>query len=269
MSECNSCSKSSTCSDKENCSIEFNPFNEIGKVIGIMSGKGGVGKSTISAVTAKMLSKKGYKVGILDADITGPSIPRLLNVNKQKAKVSEEGILPVITDDAIRVMSLNLLIDDEDKPVIWRGPILAGTVKQFWTDVLWGDLDYLIVDLPPGTGDVPLTVMQSLPLNGIVMVSVPQDMVSMIVTKAIKMVREMNIDVLGIVENMSYIKCPNCNDTIHIFESQNIESFLDEQNLELLAEFPMSKDLVNISSMSDNDIEEAINDMVDKIIEKV
>ena len=187
MSDCGSCPSKGECSkDKESCGIKNNPLNNIKKIIGVMSGKGGVGKSTVSALIAKNLAKQGYKVGVLDADITGPSIPRLLGVKDSRAMGAPDNcIYPVQNAEGIKVMSLNLLIDDENQPVIWRGAMISNVVKQFYTDVIWGELDYLLIDMPPGTGDVALTVMQSIPINGIVMVSVPQDMVSMIVKKVV------------------------------------------------------------------------------------
>ena len=189
MSECNSCPSKDSCNSKDTCMIKNSPHSSVKNIIGIMSGKGGVGKSTVSTMIAKDLNKKGFKVGILDADVTGPSIPRLLRVNDKKATANELGIIPVNTDSGIKVVSLNLLMENENQPVIWRGPLIAGIVEQFWTDVIWGELDYLIIDMPPGTGDVALTVMQSIPISGIIMVSVPQDLVSMIVSKAINMVK--------------------------------------------------------------------------------
>lgn len=268
MSTCDTCSKSDNCNAKEN-GMECNPLNEIKNVIGVMSGKGGVGKSTISTLLAKKLREKGFRVGVLDADVTGPSIPRLFNINNKKVNVSDGGIFPVETNEGIYVMSLNLLLEDENKPVIWRGPILSGTVKQFWTDVIWGDLDYMIIDLPPGTGDVPLTVMQSFPIDGLVMVSVPQDMVSMIVSKAVNMARKLNLEVLGLVENMSYIKCPSCGETIKMFESKNIDDFVKKQNLEILAELPMTKEIVNLNIPLTDEINKELNSMADKIIQKI
>ncbi|MFS8541303.1 MAG: Mrp/NBP35 family ATP-binding protein, partial [Tissierellales bacterium] len=210
MPDCNNCPSRNNCTSQNTCTIKNNPNNHVKNIIGVMSGKGGVGKSTVSSLIAKELNEKGYKVGVLDADITGPSIPRLLQVDKKRAVANGEAIIPVETEDGIKVMSLNLLIEDEDKPVIWRGPIVSGIVQQFWTDVIWGELDYLIIDMPPGTGDVALTVMQSIPITGLVIVSVPQDMVSMIVAKAINMAKRLNIPVLGVVENMSYVMCPDC-----------------------------------------------------------
>ncbi|RDY23667.1 ATP-binding protein [Romboutsia maritimum] len=270
MSNCNSCPSNGSCSkDKSSCAVENNTMNNIKNVIGVMSGKGGVGKSTISALIAKNLSKKGYKVGVLDADITGPSIPRLLGIKNEKAKTSEQFIFPVETKDRIKVMSLNLLIENENEPVIWRGAMISNAVKQFWTDVLWEELDYLIIDMPPGTGDVPLTVMQSIPINGIVMISVPQDMVSMIVSKAVNMVRKMDIDIIGVVENMSYIQCPDCNKKIKIFDGEKNIEFLDKMNLNLLGELPMISSIGNISingSITDKDTEKMFDSIVTNMI---
>ena len=270
MSECNSCPSKNSCTSKDTCMIKDSPHSSIKNVIGVMSGKGGVGKSTVSVMMAQELNKRGFKVGILDADITGPSIPRLLRISDKKATANELGIIPVNTDTGIKVVSLNLLMEDENQPVIWRGPLIAGIVEQFWTDVIWGELDYLIIDMPPGTGDVALTAMQSIPISGIVMVSVPQDLVSMIVSKAINMVKKMNIPVLGLVENMSYVKCPDCDRKIRIFESENISKFLEENNIELLGELPMCKDIANISEdrgqILNEDINKTFKEIGDKLI---
>jgi len=248
MSDCSTCPSNDGCKkDKDKCMIENNPLNNVKNVIGIMSGKGGVGKSSISVMIAKQLNQLGYKVGILDADITGPSIPRLLGLTDVKACGTEECLYPVETEDGIKVMSLNFLIENEDDPVIWRGPVIGNMVKQFWTDVLWEDLDYLLIDMPPGTGDVALTAMQSIPIDGLVMVSVPQDMVSMIVAKAVNMAKKMDINILGIIENMSYIKCPDCNKKIQLFDGANTEQFLKENGLFLLGELPMISAVSNLS----------------------
>ncbi|QUI22694.1 Mrp/NBP35 family ATP-binding protein [Vallitalea pronyensis] len=259
MASCESCPSKDKCGDKDrdNCMIENNPINDVKHIIGVMSGKGGVGKSTVSVLLAHDLMKKGYKVGILDADITGPSIPRLLGLQDKRATILETGIIPVFADNGLKVMSLNFLVDEENTPVIWRGPIIAGTVKQFWTDVLWEELDYLIVDLPPGTGDVALTVMQVMPLTGVVMVSVPQDMVSMIVAKAINMAKKMNVDVLGVIENMSYIQCPDCDTQIKMFDG-DIKTFLDTAHIPLLGELPMTKSIINVASQGINHSDEAM-----------
>lgn len=249
MADCETCPTKNSCqSSKENCLIENNPYNEVKKVIAVMSGKGGVGKSTITALLAKTLRKNGHSVGILDADITGPSIPRLLNVKDQKVESSELGMLPVRSAEGIRIISLNLLMTDEEQPVIWRGPIISNVVKQFWKDAYWGDLDYLIVDMPPGTADVALTVMQSIPINGMVMVTTPQDMVSMIVAKAINMARTMKIPVIGIIENMSCLTCPSCQETIKIFEDGAQKDFLERLEVQLLVELPMCREIAALAS---------------------
>lgn len=266
MGNCNSCPSKNNCGKQATCTIENNPNNKIKNIIGIMSGKGGVGKSTVSALIAKNLSKQGYKVGVLDADITGPSIPRLLGVDKQRARASEEFIYPAVTADGIKVMSLNLLIEKEDEPVIWRGAMVSNAVKQFYTDVLWEELDYLIIDMPPGTGDVALTVMQSIPINGVVMVTVPQDMVSMIVTKAVHMVEKLNIDVIGVVENMSYIKCPDCGKKIEIFKGEHNRQFLDDMNLNLLGQLPMNTGIGNVSLGIYNDVDEEVEGLFNPIV---
>ena len=270
MSNCDTCPSKNNCNTEEStCNIKNNPNNKVKNIIGVMSGKGGVGKSTISAMIAKELNNKGYKVGLMDADITGPSIPRLLNISEKHAVADERGLIPVETENGIKVISLNLLTEDENQPVIWRGPLIASLVQQFWTDVYWGELDYLIIDMPPGTGDVALTVMQSIPISGIIMVSVPQDLVSMIVSKAINMVKKMDIPVLGVVENMSYVKCPDCNKKIKIFESDNIDVFLKENKIELLGELPMSKDVANIA-LEENEIEdEEVKKVFENIGEKI
>jgi Mrp family chromosome partitioning ATPase len=249
MSDCNTCPSNVGCTkDKEQCMIENNPMSNIKNVIGVMSGKGGVGKSTISVMIAKQLAQFGFKVGILDADITGPSIPRLLGLADVKASGTEEFIYPVETEDGIKVMSLNFLVNDESDPVIWRGPVIGNMVKQFWTDVLWEDLDYLLIDMPPGTGDVALTAMQSIPIDGLVMVSVPQDMVSMIVAKAVNMAKKMDISILGVIENMSYITCPDCGKKIDLFDGENTKEFLKENDLYLLGELPMKSSVSKLSS---------------------
>ena len=267
MSNCNTCPSNGSCNkDQSSCGVENNPLNKINKIIGVMSGKGGVGKSTVSALIAKNLSKQGYKVGVLDADITGPSIPRLLGVDKQRARASEEFIYPAVTADGIKVMSLNLLIEKEDEPVIWRGAMVSNAVKQFYTHVVWEELDYLIIDMPPGTGDVALTVMQSIPINGVVMVTVPQDMVSMIVTKAVHMVEKLNIDVIGVVENMSYIKCPDCGKKIEIFKGEHNRQFLDDMNLNLLGQLPMNTGIGNVSLGIYNDSDEEVEGLFNPIV---
>jgi Mrp family chromosome partitioning ATPase len=234
--------------------VQINPNNRIKKVIAVMSGKGGVGKSTVSVLLAKKLNELGYSVGIMDADVTGPSIPRLLNI-REKARGTEEYILPVETEDGIKVMSVNLLMEDENQPVLWRGPVISGVITQFWTDVLWEDLDYLIIDMPPGTSDVALTVMQSIPINGVVMVSIPQDLVTMIVMKAINMARKLNIDVLGVIQNMSYINCPDCGKKIRLFNSEKAEEEYREMGVDILGELPMTQSLNNYNDLTQDRIE--------------
>lgn len=268
MANCNKCPSNEKCSrDKESCMIENNELNSVKKIIGVMSGKGGVGKSSICSLIAKALKRKGYSVGILDADITGPSIPRLLGVKDKKVSYIDENILPVENHEGIKVMSLNLMTDNEEDPVIWRGPMISGLVKQFWTDVIWGDLDYLLIDMPPGTSDVALTVLQSIPIDGIVMVSIPQDLVSMIVSKAVNMARKMDINILGVIENMSYINCEDCGKKIKLFSGESTNKFLDEMNLKLLGELPM---LNSISNLSENKAEDenlkSIFDLISTII---
>ncbi|MBQ0083712.1 MAG: Mrp/NBP35 family ATP-binding protein [Clostridiales bacterium] len=253
--KCDSTSCSGDCShcasankEKANFIEPLNSFSEVKKVIGVVSGKGGVGKSLVTAGLANVMRKSGYSVGILDADITGPSIPKMFGINS-RAMQDETGILPAETKNGMKVMSVNLLLEDTESPVVWRGPVIAGAVKQFWTDVNWGVTDYLFIDCPPGTGDVPLTVFQSLPLDGIVIVTSPQDLVSLIVKKAYNMAKMMNIPVLGIVENMSYVKCPDCGKEFHIFGSGKTESIADELDLPLLARVPIDADM---ATMIDN-----------------
>ena len=268
MSNCGSCPSKGECGkDQQSCGIENNPLNNIKKIIGVMSGKGGVGKSTVSALIARNLAKQGYKVGILDADITGPSIPRLLGVKDAKAMGAPNNcIYPVQSADGIKVMSLNLLLEDENQPVIWRGAMISNTVKQFYTDVIWGELDYLLIDMPPGTGDVALTVMQSIPISGIVMVSVPQDMVSMIVAKAVNMVRKLNIKIIGLVENMSYIVCPDSGKKIEIFKGNDTDKLLDDLQLNLLGTLPMNAGLGNVSVGAYNDGDAEVEGLFNPIV---
>lgn len=244
--DCSHCASAGK--EKQSFIEPLNEYSEIKKVIGVVSGKGGVGKSLVTAGLANVMRKSGYSVGILDADITGPSIPKMFGINS-RAMQNETGILPAETNNGLKVMSVNLLLEDTESPVVWRGPVIAGAVKQFWTDVNWGITDYLFVDCPPGTGDVPLTVFQSLPLDGIVIVTSPQDLVSLIVKKAYNMAKMMNIPVLGIVENMSYVKCPDCGKEFHIFGSGKTESIADELDLPLLARIPIDTDM---ATMIDN-----------------
>ena len=217
----------------------MNKKSSIRKVIGVVSGKGGVGKSFVTSMLAVMLRKQGKNVGILDADITGPSIPKAFGVTAPCGVNDEDMILPKESTTGIKIMSLNLLTEAEDMPVIWRGPVIAGTVKQFWTDCMWGDVDYLLVDMPPGTGDVPLTVFQSLPVDGIVLVTSPQDLVSMIVGKAVNMARMMSIPILGIVENYSYMTCPHCGEKLSVFGESSVEETAAKYGTRVLARLPI------------------------------
>lgn len=236
-----SCSKSSCegCSSKKtDFSVAPHELSNIKKVIGVVSGKGGVGKSMVTSLLAVTLKNMGYSVGVLDADITGPSIPKAFGIH-EKAMGNENGILPVYSKAGIPVMSINLLLPDETDPVIWRGPVIAGTVKQFWSDVVWGDLDFLLVDMPPGTGDVSLTVFQNLPVDGIIIVTTPQDLVTMIVKKAYNMAKLMDIPILGIVENMSYAICPDCGKEINIFGESKADEVAKELDVPVLARIPI------------------------------
>lgn len=247
---------------------KVNENKNIKNVIAIMSGKGGVGKSTITALLAKELRKKGHTVGVLDADITGPSIPRLMNIREQKMVTDGKNMYPVKTEDGIEVVSINLMID-ENEPVVWRGPVIAGAVMQFWNEVIWSELDYLLVDMPPGTGDVPLTVMKSFNIKGLIMVSIPQDMVSMIVTKAIKMARKLNVNIIGLIENMSYITCDCCDNKIYLSDENDTQNFLKENNIELLGELPMTKQISKLSRGENAYPEETFSEIADRIIEKI
>ena len=251
--ECNntSCTKEdcSNCKSKQDGGIpkeELNDFSKIGKVIGVVSGKGGVGKSFVTASLANMMAKRGFRVGILDADITGPSIPKMYGI-KGTAVADDNGIYPMLAANDIKVMSVNLLLPNEETPVIWRGPVIANMVKQFWTAVIWGELDYLFVDMPPGTGDVPLTVFQSLPIDGVVIVTSPQDLVQMIVKKAYNMAEMMHVPVFGIVENYSYVKCPDCGSELKIFGESHIEEIAKDLNVELIGKMPIDMEYAKMA----------------------
>ena len=258
--DCSSCS--ANCSSREQSipKEQLNPLSSVKHVIGVVSGKGGVGKSIVTSMLAVLMQRKGFKTAILDADITGPSIPKNFGL-KERALSNGEFLLPVSTKAGIDVMSVNLLIEDETRPVVWRGPVIAGTVKQFWTDVVWDEVDYMFVDMPPGTGDVPLTVFQSLPIDGIVIVTTPQDLVSMIVQKAAKMAQMMRVPVLGLVENMSYITCPDCGKVIHMFGEGKTQEMADKFGYEILGKLPMDG---NLAALCDKGIIELMeNDYLD------
>lgn len=219
-----------------------NPRSRIGRVVGVVSGKGGVGKSLVTSMLAVLLSRRGFHTGILDADITGPSIPKIFGLH-EKVRGSGEGMIPVRTEHGIDVISTNLLLEDENAPVVWRGPMIANIVKQFWTDTVWDSVDYLFVDMPPGTGDVPLTVFQSIPVDSIVIVTSPQELVSMIVAKAVNMAKMMNIPILGIVENMSFVKCPDCGKEIRVFGESHLEETAQKYGLTVLGRLPLDPEV--------------------------
>ncbi len=272
--ECSSttCDKTSCegCSHKEPKSLQetMNVYSNIKHVIGVVSGKGGVGKSFVTGSLANRMAAKGYKVGIMDADITGPSIPKMYGVTGA-AQADDNGIYPMETKNGIKIMSINLLLPTEDTPVIWRVLILANMVKQFWTDVVWGDLDYLFVDMPPGTGDVPLTVFQSLPIEGVVVVTSPQDLVKMIVKKAFNMAEMMKVPVLGIVENYSFVKCPDCGKEIKIFGESNIDAIAQELNAPVLGKMPIDMEYASkADSGAFHEIENVYIEAADAVMPK-
>ena len=237
--DCSSCGAS--CGERtepQDLRKPANPLSSIKKVIAVVSGKGGVGKSAVTCTLASAMARRGKKVGILDADITGPSVPRAFGIAR-RAEGSELGLYPAVTEGGIEIMSLNLLVERETDPVVWRGPVIAGAVEQFWTDVIWGDLDYLFVDMPPGTGDVPLTVFQSLPVDGVIVVTAPQTLVGMIVTKAVRMAEMLDIPVLGLVENYSYFRCPDCGGEHPVFGESTIDALGAQLSLPVLARLPI------------------------------
>ena len=244
--DCGSCSANCASRQEPQSFLEKpNPHSRIRKIIGVVSGKGGVGKSMVTSSLAVMMQRRGFSTAILDADVTGPSIPKIFGVTG-RAQGTELGIDPRLTSKGTEIMSVNLLLEHTDDPVVWRGPVIAGTVKQFWSDVVWGAVDYMFVDMPPGTGDVPLTVFQSLPVDGIVIVTSPQDLVSMIVKKACKMAKLMNIPVVGIVENMSYLICPDCGKKIDIFGHSKLEEVAKETGLDILGRMPIDPKLAEL-----------------------
>ncbi len=239
--DCSTCG--AACSERiESLQEPGNAGSRVRRVIGVVSGKGGVGKSLVTSILAVNARRQNLKVGILDADITGPSVPKAFGLT-EKATGNEMGIFPVFTKTGIRTMSLNLLIDDDNDPVVWRGPVIAGTVKQFWTDVVWGDLDIMFIDMPPGTGDVPLTVFQSLPLDGVIVVTTPQDLVQMVVEKAIRMAGMLNIPVLALVENMSYVECPDCGKRFSPFGDSHIDEIASRHSVQAVARLPVNPKL--------------------------
>ena len=270
MSSCNgNCSScGSDCADRQAESLlaELNPKSSVKKVIAVISGKGGVGKSTVTAMLAVAMARQGKRVAVLDADITGPSAPTAFGVNECQG-ANEDGLFPALTRSGIQVMSINLLLDNPADPVVWRGPVIAGAVKQFWTDVIWENVDYMFVDMPPGTGDVPLTVFQSLPIDGVVIVTTPQDLVSMIVAKAVKMANMMHVPVLGFVENYSYLECPDCGRKIEVFGKSHINEIAAKFELPVLAKLPIDP---SVAEAYDNGLMETVNtDAVSGVIDAV
>ena len=244
--QCESCQED--CSDRSFLA-PANKHSNIKKVIGVVSGKGGVGKSSITTLLALAKAREGHRVAILDGDITGPSIPKAFGIDRNQLYSNGEEIIPAHSDGGIKIMSTNLLLEHAEDPVIWRGPILGGMIKQFWTDVRWGDIDYLFIDMPPGTGDVPLTIFQSIPLDGVVIVTTPQQLVSMIVKKAVNMARQMNIPILGVVENMSYIECPDCGKKISIFGQSHIEEIEKQYDLDHLGQIPLNQSFTELCDL--------------------
>ena len=252
-------------------SAKLNELSSVKKVIGIVSGKGGVGKSLVTSMLAVLMNRKEYNTAILDADITGPSIPRAFGV-KHNVTGSDIGWFPAKSKLGISIISLNLLVENETDPVVWRGPILANTVKQFWTDVIWNNIDIMFLDMPPGTGDVPLTVFQSIPVDGIIVVTSPQELVSMIVEKAVNMARMMNIPILGIVENMSYVECPDCDKRIKVFGESHVEEIAEKFKIENIAKIPMESKIAaacdkGMIELFDGEWLDGMADMIEKMIE--
>lgn len=265
--DCNSCK--STCSKKDFLA-PMNAHSHVKKVIGVVSGKGGVGKSSVTSLLALAKQREGYKVAILDGDITGPSIGRIFGVENKQVLSNGKEFTPVESGQGIKIMSTNLLLESNDTPVIWRGPVLAGMIKQFWSDVMWGDVDYMFVDMPPGTGDVPLTVFQSIPVDGIVVVTSPQELVSMIVEKAVKMAEMMKIPVIGIVENMSYVLCPDCGKKINIFGESRLDETAEKYGLEILGRIPVDPKTASVCDKGMiEDYEGNWLDRASDIIEKI
>lgn len=269
MSECShNCSEcAQNCSERKNPQSFLKPMNKysnIKKVIGVISGKGGVGKSLVSCLLAAKCAKAGLKVGVLDADITGPSVPKSFGITS-RAMQDSENLLPYVTESGVKVMSINMLLEDVNSPVVWRGPVISGVVEQFWTDVRWGELDYLFVDMPPGTGDVALTVFQSLPVDGVVIVSTPQELVKMIVNKAVNMANLMDVPVLGLVENMSYFTCPDCGKKYEIFGKSQIDETAKELSLPVLAKLPINLELNRL--VDEGRVEDAQCEELDEFVD--
>lgn len=270
MAECShDCASCSQKCSKESLLAPQNKASNVKKVIGVVSGKGGVGKSLVTSMLAVTMQRRGYQTAILDADITGPSIPKAFGLKTGSVTGSELGMFPPKTKTGIEVMSVNLLMDEETKPVVWRGPVIAGTVKQFWSEVVWNEVDYMFVDMPPGTGDVPLTVFQSLPLDGIVIVTSPQELVSMIVAKAVNMAKLMNVPVIGLIENYSYLVCPDCGKVIKIYGESHVDELAKEHDIKVLAKLPIDPELASLCDkgvieLFEGDYLERCADMLEK-----
>lgn len=263
--DCSSCKEN--CSERKIEKEKQNEFSNVKKIIGVVSGKGGVGKSLITSLLACAVNRSKKETAILDADITGPSIPKLFGLKEKAVSPDGKYLYPVMSKNGIKVMSINLLLENDTDPVVWRGPVIAGAVKQFYTDVAWGEVDYMFVDMPPGTGDVPLTVFQSIPVDGIVVVTSPQELVSMIVKKAVKMAEMMNIPILGIVENMSYFKCPDCGKEHRIFGNSNIDEIAKENNIKKVCKLPIDREFASLSDSGE--IEKIKPEYTDKILELI
>lgn len=272
-SNCSSCS--STCASskpsREELFEKANEYSNVKRVIGVVSGKGGVGKSLITSCLSVLMRRRGYDTAVLDADVTGPSIPKAFGVH-EKALANEHGIIPAETKMGTKIMSVNLLLDNEETPVVWRGPVISGTVKQFWSEVNWGDVDYMFVDMPPGTGDVPLTVFQSIPLDGIIIVTSPQELVSMIVAKAVNMAKTMGVPILGLVENYSYYECDDCGKKLSIFGESHVEETAKKYDLEVLAKIPINPEIARkvdagrVEEIEADWLEDAVTKLESKLI---
>jgi len=259
--DCSSCSTECSSRKKEDFRAKLNEHSSVKKVIGVVSGKGGVGKSFVTSFLSVLMKRKGYNVGILDADITGPSIPASFGVH-QKVFANEVGVFPASTKSGISLISINMMLDNEETPVIWRGPVIAGLVKQFWTDIVWDCVDVMFVDMPPGTGDVPLTVFQSLPVDGLIVVTSPQELVSTIVAKAVNMANAMNIPILGLVENYSYVECPDCGKKLYVFGESHVEETAEKFGLEVLAKLPLNPEIAE--RVDKGEIEDLEGEWLDK-----
>ena len=266
--DCSSCGEScpSRSAQKPDFRAQANAHSRVKKVIGVVSGKGGVGKSLITSMMAVTMRRRGHSAAVLDADITGPSIPKAFGVHGMLS-ATDDGIIPAVSTTGVKLVSLNLLLENETDPVVWRGPVIAGTVKQFWTDVMWGDVDFMFVDMPPGTGDVPLTVFQSLPVAGVIVVASPQELVSMIVAKAVNMANMMNVPVLGIVENMSYFQCPDCGKELKIFGESHIDEVAGQNGIDLIAKLPIDPAIAK--ACDEGRIEEIEGPWLSAIVDKI